>query len=122
MSQTSKFDRYAARSENRLSAHASWHPPGSNVIVFQPSKAASRPEIDGSVAAGAKIVLFNARCRSRLVNAAPRSWWVENAKVGISERRDEDFQRTRENILAIGWVGTFMAISYCMMTMPIPMH
>ena len=118
MSQTSKLDRYAARSENRISQSASRRPHGSNVIPFQPIRASSRPEHDRSAGGSAEIIVFKPRRRSRSIKSAPRSWWGEDTNQGNSKGRDEYSQRTRENILAIGWVGTLMAISYCMMSIP----
>lgn len=122
MSQSHKFDRYAARSEDGIFESAGSPPLGFNVIVFQRIKAPSRPENDRSARASAQIIPFNARRRSRLLKSASKSWWGENANDGNSDGRDEYSRRRRENILAIGWVGTFMAISYCIMTMPIPMN
>lgn len=102
----------------------SWHPLGSNLIAFQPTDAPRRLQKDRdpcSVRASAEIVPLSSRSRSRLTEPAVRRWPGEsNTGEDDSRTRDEHRQFMRENILAIGWLGTFMTVAYCVLT--IPMH
>jgi hypothetical protein len=123
MSPTSRCSRHGAQSENLITEAACWHPLGCNVIAFQAIKAPSRPQRvhdPRSAGATAEIVPLNLRHRSHLAKPAPRGWSDESANEKNSGTRDEYSQRMRENILAIGWVGTLMALTYCMLT--VPMH
>jgi hypothetical protein len=121
MSLTSTCDRSAARPGNPIPGTASRHPPGSNVIAFQPIKAPSRlHKIHDhySAAASAQIVPLNTRRRLHLTGPALRSASDASTNEDTSTTRNDYNRRMWQNILAIGWVGTLMAVAYCVLTIP----
>jgi hypothetical protein len=123
MSFTPNYGRHAAGSGNLIPGTAGRDPVGSTVIAFQPIQAPSHLRKNRrSVSSGpsAQIIPLDSRRVKRLTEPAWRGWPDERTNGQDFGTRDDDSQRMRQNILAIGWVGTLMAVAYCMLM--IPMH
>jgi hypothetical protein len=115
----SECDRGAARSERRVRATASGRPLGPNVIAFGPIKAPNHLQKDhdpGSARAGAEVIPLGSRRRLRSATAARPNWAGEI--VNEESLRYDHSRRMRVNMLAIGWVGTLMAVAYGVLTLP----
>jgi hypothetical protein len=123
MSATSKYERYHGQSENPIFGKARLHLPGDNVIAFRPVKASicfQKDHDPSSAGKGAEIIPLSLFRRQRSIRPALASRSKEVTNEGNSRTCEEYNGLMRENILAIGWVGTLIAVGYCMLT--IPMH